>query len=410
MPTEQPSAPPLPAADFRPVPFREFVLKIHSRCDLACDYCYLYSMADHSWRSQPIRMSPVIARQTAWRISEHARRHQLKEISLVLHGGEPLLAGPDLITEVVEAVRTATEPDVIVHGYIQTNGVRLSEAFLELFDSLGVSVGVSIDGGREAQDRHRKFANLRGSHAAVSAGLDLLVTSRFRHLLSGLLCVIDLQNDPLTTYESLLAFGPPKVDFLLPHGSWDAPPPGRTRDAALTPYADWLITIFDAWYREPRTHIRLFAEIVRGLLGGTSAAESVGLAPSAVVVVETNGSVEQVDTLKAAFHGASHTGLHVLRDSFDAALQLPEIANRQMGLSGLCADCQECHLRLVCGGGLYAHRFRSSTGFDNPSVYCPDLMRLIDHISETVKADITERRQIIAAETKYRERETFDQA
>jgi uncharacterized protein len=33
-----------------------------------------------------------------------------------------------------------------------------------------------------------------------------------------------------------------------------------------------------------------------------------------------------------------------------------------------------------CGGGLYAHRYRSATGFDNPSVYCADLEKIITHI------------------------------
>lgn len=391
MRTEGPAALTSADHDRQPFPFREFVLKIHSRCDLACDYCYLYAMADRSWRDQPRRMSFAIAQQTAMRIGEHARRHRLKDISLVLHGGEPLLAGPELITGVVRAVRDAAGPETAVRNYVQTNGVRLNETFLALFDRLSVSVGVSLDGNQTAHDRHRRSASGRGSHEAVSSGVALLSSPRYRHLFSGLLCVIDLQNDPLVTYGALLAYGPPKIDFLLPHGTWDAPPPGRIADPAHTPYAEWLIPIFDAWYREPRTHIRLFAEIVRSLLGGTSAAESVGLAPTSVVVIEASGAIEQVDTLKATFHGASHTGLHVLRDSFDQALRLPEIVARQTGLSGLCQSCRECRIRLVCGGGLYAHRYRSGTGFANPSVYCPDLMRLIDHISLTVATDINSR-------------------
>lgn len=35
-----------------------------------------------------------------------------------------------------------------------------------------------------------------------------------------------------------------------------------------------------------------------------------------------------------------------------------------------------------CGGGLYTHRYRDDgSRFDNPSVYCPDLLTLISHIS-----------------------------
>ena len=83
----------LKAGGWSPAPFREFVVKIHSRCDLSCDYCYMYEMADQSWRDQPMRMSPQIADRTAIRIGEHARAHQLPAVSLILHGGEPLLAG-----------------------------------------------------------------------------------------------------------------------------------------------------------------------------------------------------------------------------------------------------------------------------------------------------------------------------
>ncbi len=331
---------------WRPEPFREFVLKIHARCDLACDYCYMYTMADQSWRTRPKQMSRTIAETAAARIGEHVRRHALGDIGLVLHGGEPLLAGPDLISRLVAAVRGAVGDRVRVHASVQTNGVGLDENFLALFSDIGVHVGVSLDGTADAQDRHRRFASGRGSHQAVTAGLRQLSAERYRHLFNGLLCVIDLRNDPMATYEALLA------------------------------------------YREPRTQVRLFAEIIRLLLGRPSDIESVGLAPASFVVVETDGTIEQVDTLKAAFHGAARTGLNVACDSFDDALMLPGVAARQLGYQALSDQCRECAIRRVCGGGLYAHRYRPGTGFANPSVYCPDLMRLIVHIRETVTADI----------------------
>lgn len=381
----------LMADGWRPTPFREFVLKIHSRCDLACDYCYMYEMADQSWRTRPKRMSLTIAEQTAARIGEHVRRHALREIGLVLHGGEPLLAGPDFISHLVAAVRDAVGDRATVHTSLQTNGIGLNDRYLALFNRIGIQVGVSLDGDSDAQDRHRRFASGRGSHMAVTAALRKLTEDRYRHLFNGLLCVIEMRNDPMATYEALLLFGPPRVDFLLPHGTWESPPPGRLPDKAETPYADWLITVFNDWYRQPRTEIRLFAEIIRLLLGRTSDIEAVGLAPARFLVIETDGAIEQVDALKAAFHEAPRTGLNVAHDSFDAALLLPEVAARQLGYRALAAECQECRIRQVCGGGLYAHRYRPGTGFANPSVYCPDLMRLIGHIRETLTADIATR-------------------
>jgi uncharacterized protein len=378
----------LVADGWNPVPFREFIVKIHSRCELACDYCYMYEMADQSWRDRPRRMSREVAGLAAMRIGEHARAYGLANVELILHGGEPLLAGRELISYLVTAARDAAGPEVAVHASIQTNGVGLDDSYLRLFDGLNIDVGVSLDGGAEDHDRHRRFASGRGSHAAVTAGLFRLTQGRYRHMFSGLLCTIDLHSDPVATYEALAAFGPPKIDFLLPHGTWESPPPGRVPGAPQTPYADWLIRVFDHSYRAPKTRVRLFEEIMHLLLGGESEAEMVGLSPARMVVIETDGEIEQVDILKAAYVGAPQTGLHIARDRLDAALLLPGVAARQLGERALAGACRVCRIRQVCGGGLYAHRYRPGTGFANPTVYCPDLMRLIDHIRRAIDSDI----------------------
>jgi uncharacterized protein len=381
----------LRASGWSPLPFREFIVKVHSRCDLACDYCYMYEMADQSWRNQPRVMDARTADRTAQRIAEHAHAHALRQVSLILHGGEPLLAGPDLITRLVTATREAAGPGVAVDVSAQTNGVGLSDAYLRLFDEMGIRVGVSLDGDASAHDRHRRFRGGRGSYPQVTAALVRL--QDFPRLLGGLLCTIDVRNDPVETYEALAGWNPPRIDFLLPHGTWDQPPPLRVPDPAATPYADWLISVFDHWYPKPRASIRLFEEIMHLLLGGTAHSEAVGLSPARMVVVETDGSIEQADSLKIAFDGAPATGLHVARDPFDAALRLPTVAARQIGEAALSAQCQACPVRRVCGGGLYAHRYRAGTGFANPSVYCPDLMALIGHIRTRMQADLDSRQR-----------------
>ncbi|GAA4207409.1 hypothetical protein GCM10022252_71020 [Streptosporangium oxazolinicum] len=383
----------LMAGGWRPTPFRQFILKIHSRCDLACKYCYMYEMADSSWQTRPKQMSRETFAATASRIAQHAHRHGLANVEIILHGGEPLLAGREAIRELVTLVRSAVGPATRTAVGLQTNGTLLDLPYLRLFDELGVRVGVSLDGDETMHDRGRRRANGQGSHADVLRALGLLGSPAFRHLFSGLLCTIDLRNDPIGAYEALLAFDPPAVDFLLPHGNWSAPPPGRTPDTEATPYADWLIPIFDRWYAAPRrpTWIRMFNEIIHGLLGGSSSSEQIGLSPAAMVVVETDGGIEQSDALKSAYPGAPETGLHVARDSFDDVLLLPSVAARQIGEAALSPTCRACPVSRVCGGGHYAHRYRSGHGFANPSVYSPDLLRLIGHIKRTVEADLSAR-------------------
>ncbi|WP_369688754.1 FxsB family cyclophane-forming radical SAM/SPASM peptide maturase [Actinomadura kijaniata] len=375
---------------WRPTAFRQFIVKVHGHCNLACDYCYLYEMADQGWRTRPRRMSRPVVERTAARIAEHIRDHGLTSVDIILHGGEPLLAGVDHLRHTLATLRAAVPGGVECALRIQTNGTLLDTPFLELLAEFDVRVGVSLDGDEAGHDRHRRRKGGRGSHADVRAGLERLTAPRYRHLFGGLLCTIDLRNDPVATYEALLAFDPPMVDFHLPHGTWDTPPPGRLPGDPASPYGDWLAAVFDRWYRAPvrETRVRMFGEIIRLLLGRPSRTESVGLSPAAMVVVETDGSLEQVDSLKAAYDGAAATPLHVLRDAFDAALLLPPVVARQIGVRALSERCTACALHPVCGGGLYPHRHRAGSGFRNPSVYCPDLYRLITHIHAAVARDV----------------------
>jgi uncharacterized protein len=370
------------------VPVSQLVLKLAGRCNLDCDYCYIYHAADQSWRTRPRLMSPAVLEATVRRVGEHATRHQVGTVRFGLHGGEPLLAGPAAVERAVRTIRAGMPPQVRVELGVQTNGVLLDSRFLELFHQHRVRVSVSLDGDTTATGRHRRRHDGGNSYPAVAAALRRLGAPRYRHLFAGLLCTIDLANDPEQVYDSLLAFEPPTVDFLLPHGNWSAPPPGWA--PATTPYAGWLARVFDRWYDEApkQTGVRLFEEMINLLLGGHSRIEALGGGPVSFLVVDTDGSIEQSGALKSAYHGAADTGLSVLHDSFDAALDHPGIAARQAGRSGLCSTCQTCPVRDVCGGGLYPHRYRRGAGFANPSVYCADLRALIEHVAGRLHADL----------------------
>jgi uncharacterized protein len=386
------------AEGWRPIPFREFVVKLASRCNLACDYCYVYEMADQSWQSTPMVMAEETIAQLGRRISEHATRHGTESLRVVLHGGEPLLAGAARIRHAAAGLRAAVPAGTRLELGIQTNGVLLDEELLGVLGEHRIRVGVSIDGDAASHDRHRRHRDGRGSFAGTAKALRLLAQPAHRELYSGLLCTIDLANDPVGVYEALLDFAPPAVDFLLPHGNWETPPPGLPAltlpgpavHGSATPYGDWLVAIFDRWYAAPRqeTHVRLFEEIINLLLGGASRSEQVGLSPVALIVVDTDGSLQQVDTLKSSYAGAPYTGLNIFDHPLDAALHHPSVVTRQLGLRALGEQCRGCRIVRVCGGGHYAHRYRPGEGFTSPSVYCLDLQRLIDHIGQRLRSDL----------------------
>ena len=171
--------------------FREFVLKVHQRCNLACDYCYVYELADQSWRERPAAMAPDVWQAAALRIGEHATRHGLDRVDVVLHGGEPLLAGRKAL------VRLITDVRAVVPGArfsTQTNGALLDARMLDALAGHGVRIGVSLDGPPEQHDRHRRHRDGRGSHALARRALGLLAG---HPAYAGILCAVDPATDPL---------------------------------------------------------------------------------------------------------------------------------------------------------------------------------------------------------------------
>jgi uncharacterized protein len=360
------------------LPFRQFVLKVHSRCDLACDHCYVYEHADSSWRGRPQVIPSATVAKAGDRIAEHARHHDLAEVRVILHGGEPLLAGAARLGEIAWQLRRAITPVCALDLRIHTNGVRLDQEFCEVFRDAGVKVGISLDGDRAGNDLHRRYRDGRSSYDQVIRAVGLLRTDRYRDLYAGLLCTIDVSNDPVATYDALAALDPPAVDFLLPHGTHDTPPPGI---GAGTPYAGWLAAVFDRWLSEAdRVPVRMFESIIRTSRGATSLTESLGLEASDVAVIETDGAIEQADSIKVAYDGAPATGFDIFSSQLSEAAGHHAIRARQLGIAGLSDTCRQCPVVASCGGGLYAHRYKTGNGFDNPSVYCADLEKIINHV------------------------------
>ncbi|MET0414490.1 MAG: FxsB family cyclophane-forming radical SAM/SPASM peptide maturase [Actinoplanes sp.] len=362
-------------------PVQQVVLKVHQRCNLACDYCYVYEMADQSWRTRPQVMPADVWQATLAELSRHAERNALTRLSVVLHGGEPLLLGAARLDALATELRAAVPAGCDLEIGLQTNGVLLNEAKIELFRRHRIKIGVSVDGLPADHDRHRVRANGRGTSGAVARALTLLSRPENREVYAGVLCTVSPRTDPVATLAYLSSFAPPLIDLLLPHANWATPPDG--------PFADWLIAAFDAWYAaDAPPRVRLFDDLLALLLGGAGRSEQLGLSPVALAVVETDGTIELVDSLKSAYPGASATGLDIRHDQLDDLRTDPGYVARQIGADALSDECRRCPVRDVCGGGHYVHRYRPGQGFRNPSVYCADLRRLIEHAHGRVTADL----------------------
>lgn len=363
--------------------FSTFILKVINRCNIDCDYCYVFNSVDPAWRALPPRMSLATARRAAERIAAHTRTHGVTSIDVVLHGGEPLLAGVEHTRELLSEFAQALRSGPAVSFEMQTNATLVTPEWLDLFEAFNVKISVSLDGPGLMNDRHRLDKFGASTTRSVERGINLLRSRR--SVFRGVLAVVDLVNDPVDVHDHLASFEPEVIDFNIPHATHDQPPPRL--DHTKPEYGIWLSRVFDTWAGGDYRHVVRFAEDIMALSCGVKGSvESFGLAPSRIAVIESNGAFESSDTLRAAGEGESKLDLDVFRHSLDDVLHHPRIRFRDGGLESLSDQCQRCALVEVCGGGHLPHRFRSSNGYRNPSVYCADLTYLIGYIQRRLDA------------------------
>lgn len=279
------------------------VLKIASRCNLNCSYCYMYNLGDKTYMQQPKFMSEEVIDTMLARVIEHVKKHNLTAFAFGFHGGEPLLAGKQFFINFVNKTNALFEKHNITPNYfIQTNGVLLTRSIGKLFNELKIQIGVSLDGTEEINDAFRVDHKGRGSYQRVVAGIHKLednrnpVTGKYR---VGLLNVMNLNCDPVELYYHYAnVVNVESFDLLFPianHRVGPYVPSKGPFSKSLTPYADWMLIMFHLWFNdksESRPHIRLFDMLIKQVLGASASLDSIGNKDNGLLVIETDGGIE----------------------------------------------------------------------------------------------------------------------
>jgi uncharacterized protein len=368
----------------------QIVAKVRTDCNFRCTYCYEYE--DNDWEDLPPVMSDEVVTILGRRMGEYAVEHSLKRMGVVFHGGEPLFMSKpeayyDRIVPLLRAAAQEADPSLEIPLSMQTNASLLREPILGVLRDHDVKIGASIDGALATHDKRRvSKASSAGTHRLVMKGIERLRDPVNAQIYSGLLAVIDVTSDPLETYQALIDLEPPRMDLLLPYGTWENPPPVPEGISSKTPYGDWMKAIFFKWMTTyNQTDIRFFSSIMRLSRGFSSATEAIGPDAGGEVVVRTDGAYEFVDALRVTEPGAVNTNLNLHEHKLEAVASRMRAAS-QLGRKSLSKTCMDCRLVDICGGGHIATRFSKERGLDNPSVYCNDLQVIIDAIIPYVEA------------------------
>jgi uncharacterized protein len=360
-------------------PISQLLLKVASRCNIDCSYCYWFR--DAAVYDKPKLMSPEVLHRLLQRIEEHVVQNSLIDFPIILHGGEPLLWGVEnfhRIAEACEAITARTGCEIPIA--VTTNGLLIDDQWLNCFEARKISVAISLDGPAHIHDVHRRTFQGEGTHAAVERAARMLVS---RDIGTSALAVCNPAYPARQYAEFFAGCGIVNYDIMIPDATVDEKPPS---------IASFYNDLFDFWLEANRSgpvvNIRIITDMITAMLGNNAATEGVGHKPIELCTVMTDGSVEAHDVLRIAGDGFTNTKFNIFEHAIDDVRDEPRWKAAREASIKLCETCRQCKFMNACCGGYLPHRFSKKNGYDNPSVYCGDLYAMFENMQSVLESHL----------------------
>lgn len=369
--------------------FNSAILKIASRCNLNCDYCYVYQHADQSWKNQPKYMSKETIEVFAIRLKDYTEFLDIKEFSIIFHGGEPLLFGAEKISNAANLIRDKVGNNCKLSFSIQTNGTLVDEDTVSILSESAIGISLSLDGPKTANDLHRKDHAGNSSFNSVENALKILSQSQGETFL-GVISVIDPTIPAKVLFDFFAPYLPPQIDFLLPDATHISPPLGRDLKPNL--YIDWLTDAFEVWFTKFNyLKVRWFDSLLATRLGLPSTTDIMGFGNVSLIVIDTDGSYTDHDVFKIVGGSMSGPIDSVNNASFFEIQNSTAIKKHSYLLTeaGIAEECRRCPAVQACAGGCVMHRYHDTSGFITPSIYCKEIYKLLSVSSRLLRGSLS---------------------
>ncbi len=138
------------------------LIKLTGACNWACTYCYDYSPSRFSKR--------LTLEDITEAVNEMASAH--RSVTLMFHGGEPLLNFSEMRRICEFAEQTARRHESSVSFQIQTNGSLLDDEKVRFLREHRFGIGMSIDGPPQINDQTRVDHRGLGTSGSIQSLFD----------------------------------------------------------------------------------------------------------------------------------------------------------------------------------------------------------------------------------------------
>ncbi len=365
-----------------PVPNLNIVFKISERCNLKCDYCYFFFGGDETWKQHPPVVPPQVIDDLGAFAARAARDQGLPAITLICHGGEPLLMSRTKFAEMCETLRGYENGFRFDLG-LQTNGVLVDGEWIDLFERYRVSVGVSLDGTRAVNDLHRLDMQGRSSYDRTVAGLRRLqeAAAQGKMAAPGLLSVINPASDGGEAYRHFAHdLGVMRMSFLTPDYTWDS----GVSESVIRGVERFLLAALRAWLadRNPQISVRIFSELLSAMIDphAMDFVQAYRDDYRNIISVSSNGDLGPEDTLRVLDPRFRSMGLNVAKNDLRELIESDAWSEQADAATVRPEGCKDCGWWKICKAGRPINRYSKSLGFANHSLYCAGLKEMYAEI------------------------------
>lgn len=305
-------------------------------CNLSCKYCFIGKLDDRFKEEMSFdTIDNIVDKYTT-----HLLAKNFTKATVVFYGGEPLTAFDKVKYAVSKFVSVK---DISWDFAIVTNATLVNKDVIDFFKKYNFSVGISIDGPKEINDKNRIFK--KGDYSVYDSIISKINIIRKNNINIGL--SITLTDVILNNQEKFLAWlknlGINDINYNLLHFTKR----NRHWKEYYTRAADFLFKSNN--FLEPYSIIddRLQRK-VRAFQSKEFKYNDCGAIGGHQLCFSPNGDV-------CVCHGYWHSGLekcgNINSDSFDRIMDTDNFKKWQNNLTINKPECLACEAIYICGGG-----------------------------------------------------------